>query len=459
MGVHGGVVWKYLLYAVTFSFIASVCSITYTISKGLNYYYYDIFVKLSWIEGYLWTLSECGYVIINYIKIKPFIKELRKKRWKYIMIGVLIYSLILRTELIYLDYSKRVGEYKTGKKIDINAKKNPFHAFLYLPSGVVCILFIYYTLKEFIEEDNINSKPFHSILLKSSLARMLFVSLIFIGISMIVIFKAVGIVAFIKEMLWRMKGNLGLVFLIDLLLMRIDIDNKVIAEKKQEIEEKLEQQSLSSMSAFGNENINNNLYIGNYSNPMEYDVYAKQYDYNLPYYINDMERINSLYSIPEDEFNERYINQQINVDVDFKPEENVNNHNQIIQSLDKTKASNFSQDNLSKHKISLKNKYKPYLVSKPIHSVNEVQQYFNENGEEYEVEAKSRTSNPLSVTTVRSQVSSYNSKIASFSPSLSSSPRTLISPTTIYSTGTNARRISPSYATVILNDQTTNHKK
>ncbi|OUM58449.1 hypothetical protein PIROE2DRAFT_64409 [Piromyces sp. E2] len=61
------------------------------------------------------------------------------------------------------------------------------------------------------------------------------VSLIFIGMSIISFFpKDRKTVVFIRILLWRIKGNLGIVFLVDLLLLRIDLDkNKLLEQTRQ----------------------------------------------------------------------------------------------------------------------------------------------------------------------------------------------------------------------------------
>jgi len=327
LSIQGGKVWKHLLFSVTFGFLASFCSITSTISKGLDYYHFDFFSKLTWVEGYLWTLSECGYVYINYMKIKPFIKKLRKKHWKYIMGGILIYSIIVRTILIYLDYCKKIDEWKKNDKSDhYDQQKKIYHSLLYLPFGIVCILIAIYTLNEYLKGNN-GTKQLHTVLLQSSLFRTFFVSILFIGISVIVVFPSVRLVSLIKETLWRMKGNLGLIFLLDLLLLRIDLDSNQIAIKKQEIEKDIEQQTLSEISTFSQDSKSNNFYSE--SSPIEFDeypekVYSKQHTF--PYNINSIERVNSInniYTIQENEVSENLVNHQLSNDINYKPKDKV----------------------------------------------------------------------------------------------------------------------------------------
>jgi len=65
---------------------------------------------------------------------------------------------------------------------------------------------------------------------------MLFVSLVFIGMSIISFFtEKRETVEFIRILLWRIKGNLGIVFLVDLLLLRIDLDKNKLLEQTRQI--------------------------------------------------------------------------------------------------------------------------------------------------------------------------------------------------------------------------------
>jgi len=357
LSIQGGKVWKHLLFSVTFGFIASFCSITSTISKGLDYYHFGFFSKLIWIEGYLWTLSECGYVYINYMKIKPFIKKLGKKYWKYIMGGVLVYSIIIRTILIYYDYCKKIGEWKKNDKSDnYDKQKKICHSLLYLPLGFICILIALYTLSEYLKSSN-GSKQIHTVLLQSSLFRTFFVSILFIGISIIVVFPSVRLVSLIKETLWRMKGNLGLIFLLDLLLLRIDLDSNQIAIKEQEIEKDIEQQTLSEISSFSQDS-KNNFYSENNFYPIEIDEYPeKAYikQHGFPYNINNVERVNSInniYTIQENEFSEGLVNRQSGSDTNYKPKEKVHFYipSEVSPSFDE--ANNSCQCILNKNEKS-----------------------------------------------------------------------------------------------------------
>jgi len=155
---------------------------------------------------------------------------------------ILVYSLIIRIALIYFDYNQslKVMENPEDKYImedpSYKSLRNTAYAFLYFPLGLICVSFIFFIIKELIEENDELNRNVIYIMLQSTLSRMGFVSLIFIGISIIVNLSPDGYFGFIRDLLWRLKDNLGLIFLIDILLIRIDLDGNKINMKKQEIE-------------------------------------------------------------------------------------------------------------------------------------------------------------------------------------------------------------------------------
>jgi len=278
IGIHGGTIWKYLFYTATLGFIATCCGICYTVSQNLDYFYYNFFVALTWVEGVCWTLSEWGYVYINFVKIKSCIKSLRKKHWNIIMMIILVYSIIIRCRLMYLDYTQRIKHMKYPNRKDIlnetryNNQKDLAHGLLFLPLGLVCASFIYFIIVELIEEGDDSTQNILSILLHSTLSRMSLVSLLFIGISIIVHFPSTGVCGFIRSFLWRLKGNLGLIFLVDLLLLRIDLDRNHLAIQGKELEKANIEKSLKGIIPLqettplnNNNNRNNSIYNKNTS--------------------------------------------------------------------------------------------------------------------------------------------------------------------------------------------------
>ncbi|ORY22358.1 hypothetical protein LY90DRAFT_675901 [Neocallimastix californiae] len=243
IGIRGGKVWKYLFYCSTAGVVATALSVTVTLSRKLDYNSSKI-ENLKYIEGPLWTLTEWGYTYINYIKVKSCIKSLRRPFWNIIMIIILIYSLSLRFYLSYLD------KYENGlDKSYYERKKDTYHGLVFFPLGVVSLIFIYFIFKEFVEEKDKKNRNIINVLLHSTLTRMTFVSLIFIGLSFVVhISRSHYFWYFIRTFLWRLKGNLGIIFLLDMLLLRIDLDHNQLVAQQELIDQNNLEKSLSKHS-------------------------------------------------------------------------------------------------------------------------------------------------------------------------------------------------------------------
>ncbi|OUM61740.1 hypothetical protein PIROE2DRAFT_62326 [Piromyces sp. E2] len=103
------------------------------------------------------------------------------------------------------------------------------HTILYVPMGIIEFIFLYLIVVNIVSEEDNKSKNILNILLHSSLSRM------FIAISVIVWFPNAGVPGFIRRFLWRIKGYLGIIFLVDLLLLRIEIDNSKITDQSEKI--------------------------------------------------------------------------------------------------------------------------------------------------------------------------------------------------------------------------------
>jgi len=290
IGNQGGVIWKYLLYATSLGLIATCFNMAYIISENLNYYYYDKFLLLIWIEGICWTFNEWIYIYISYIKIKSCIKVLKKKFWKIILYIILIYTLIVRFVLVYLDYTQNLkkmkypeDKYITKDPVFKNRKEFAY-GLLYFPLGLICISFVFFIIKEIIEENDESNRNVILILLQSTLSRMGFVSLLFIGLSIVIHLPSDGIFGIVRDLLWRLKDNLGIIFLIDILLIRIDLEKNRINLKEQEIEKLKMESSLKSVFP-PNEDIYSELGIYNCGSTVvdndcnnEY-MYIKNYDF------------------------------------------------------------------------------------------------------------------------------------------------------------------------------------
>jgi len=107
---------------------------------------------------------------------------------------------------------------------------------MYFPLGIACFCFIFLILEELHNETDKYTHNVISSLLDSTLSRMLFVSLIFLGMSIIVVFPNKGFYAWVRKLLWRTKGYIGIIILSDLLLLRIDLNDNSIIMKNERIE-------------------------------------------------------------------------------------------------------------------------------------------------------------------------------------------------------------------------------
>ena len=109
-------------------------------------------------------------------------------------------------------------------------------------------------------------------------------SILFIGLSIVVHLPSDGIFGIVIDLLWRLKDNLGIVFLIDILLIRIDLEKNRINLKTQEIEKLKMESSLKSVLP-PNDDIYSELGIYNCGSTVvdndcnnEY-MYIKNYDF------------------------------------------------------------------------------------------------------------------------------------------------------------------------------------
>jgi len=246
IGARGGAIWRYLYVVATLGFMAICCSAIYTLAEKVvvsNDFDYKYIVKLTWAEGFLWTFNEWGYIYINYIKIRSCIRKLKNKFYHSVMYTLLIYGLIIRVFLCSLDYYYRLDRYNNNfqdlsdeRVNEWNTKKNHAHFAMYFPFGLISFIFIYHIVVELMRENDKYTRTVLSILLRSTLTRMLFVSLLFIGFAFIVNFPHEGWIGFIRDIIWRIKGNLGIIFLIDLLLIRVELDDNKINMQEEEIQ-------------------------------------------------------------------------------------------------------------------------------------------------------------------------------------------------------------------------------
>jgi len=258
-------------------FGATILSMLYEIALNLHYDGVTIFRYLTILEDFLKAINEWGFVYINYIKIRSCLRTLKKTYWKVIMFGLLLYNLCIRSQLFLLHYKKRSKEeefMKKGEKYmkpeDYYRKQDVALALIYFPLGTLCAIFIAINIKELIHESENESKTNINILLRSNLSRMLLVTIVFIsfiGISITTYIKMDDFIKFIRFLLWRIKENLGVIFLIDLLLLRIDLDINHMNKQNEE----LYQQQLPYPMAFKN---SSNMLNSNFKRDRAYMDYS-----------------------------------------------------------------------------------------------------------------------------------------------------------------------------------------
>jgi hypothetical protein len=240
VGRNSGSIWKYLYYVTLFGLLANIVVI---IKEYLYLKNYHIeYVKYTvWLETYLYGINEWGFVFINFQKIRSCIPFLKKKFWMIFIYILLVYTIFCRTMIAYYkigeEYEKfRNCHLKVEQDLNVTTKSTKFHATLYIPIGVVELIFILSVLREYFNEKANTIKKELSALLHSTLFRTLIISVIYILIAIDVLFEKVGAVDFYRKLLWRIKGIFGIIFLVDLLLLRIDLDSNTLIMQKQEIE-------------------------------------------------------------------------------------------------------------------------------------------------------------------------------------------------------------------------------
>jgi len=178
IGIHGGKVWKYLFYFATCGFIASMVNTIFTISSLLNLDQMK-YLNLFWVEHFFWGVNEWGYMYINFLKIKTCISKLNKKIWETVLCFFLIYTIAIRMIITYLDINGRKAVIEKNKKIGGNEKYDYgksayYNCALYLPLGILCTIFVCLIFQKFASEQNKNKRSIFSVILHSTLARMLF---------------------------------------------------------------------------------------------------------------------------------------------------------------------------------------------------------------------------------------------------------------------------------------------
>ncbi|KAL6631970.1 hypothetical protein LY90DRAFT_670174 [Neocallimastix californiae] len=195
-----GRVWKYLLSATFFGFLGSLLTAVFNACKG--YFPLDYILQIKWFEAISWHLNEYGYVYISYLKLRIVVNELQKNYWKYIMNGVFLYNLIVRLIIATVTI--------VGRK---NSAGSHLLGFTFFPLSIVEIVFMFLIIKTFIKQTN-----------GSKIQK---IGLIYLLSSCVCYFYAPPILKSVKSVIWRAKAALGLIFLLDLLFIRIDITTQI----------------------------------------------------------------------------------------------------------------------------------------------------------------------------------------------------------------------------------------
>jgi hypothetical protein len=211
-----GKIWKHLLNVTLCGFIG--CMLTAFYNSLKTYFTFDYVVQIKWIEAIFWHLNEYGYVYISYLKLKTVVRSLQKKYWDYIMGILFVYNLIVRFVIAAANVMGRTSS--AGSHLQ---------GLTFLPLALIEALFMYLIIKTFVEQSRNNSLSGEIVytMLTSSLTRMFLVGLIYFIGSIVCFLYAPPILKALKNAVWRAKASLGLIFLLDLLFIRIDLKEKI----------------------------------------------------------------------------------------------------------------------------------------------------------------------------------------------------------------------------------------
>eukprot|EP00833_Pecoramyces_ruminatium_P006543 jgi/Orpsp1_1/1180575/evm.model.c7180000073958.1 len=211
-----GKVWKHLLGVTFYGFVGVMLTGFYNTLK--SYFTLDYVLQIKWLEAIFWHLNEYGYVYISYLKLKTVVGPLQKKYWDYIMKGLFVYNLIVRFIIAAANIMGRTSS--AGSHLQ---------GLTFLPLALVEAVFMYLIIATFIEQSRKNSisGDIVSTMLTSSLTRMFLVGLIYFFGSIVCFLYSPPILKAIKNTVWRAKAALGLIFLLDLLFIRIDLKEKI----------------------------------------------------------------------------------------------------------------------------------------------------------------------------------------------------------------------------------------
>ncbi|ORX80084.1 hypothetical protein BCR32DRAFT_294050 [Anaeromyces robustus] len=237
----GNNLWQHLYKICTYDLIANLIYAIEYVSKDLGYKYIEVFIYLQYLESFFYAFNEWGMVYINFIKIRSCIDILKSRIWK-IFINILFFY-IMGCHMLSTFFSIRLANKVNDKNMSLRKYREPeiVYVYLYVPIAIIEIYFIILIFISALKTKNDGSKDVISILLHSSLTRMLIVSLILLCIALIICFGGdlsygdnvlLDYKIFMKRIFSRLKSSIDIIYLIDLLLIRIDLDSSTI--KKQE---------------------------------------------------------------------------------------------------------------------------------------------------------------------------------------------------------------------------------
>ncbi|ORX80079.1 hypothetical protein BCR32DRAFT_269072, partial [Anaeromyces robustus] len=213
--------WKLLYITCSNGILANLFYGIWIVSNNLKFNYYEMYIYLKYPEHFFTALNEWGLIYITFVKIRSHIKTLESKKWR-IFINILLIYYVCFQILIVNDIIRYNSD-----------RPKKFSYFLYIPVGFLETYFIFLIVISTINDDKDESKNILSILLHSSLIRMLIVSFILVGNSIIeCVERERGYGLLIKRIFFRLKGFLGIIFLIDFLLVRINLNSNTIRENE-----------------------------------------------------------------------------------------------------------------------------------------------------------------------------------------------------------------------------------
>ncbi|ORY20276.1 hypothetical protein LY90DRAFT_676834 [Neocallimastix californiae] len=280
IGIRSDTIWKYLYEVTNWGFYASLFSIIKFVSKNLNYKYMELYRYFVWPETYCFGFNEWGLVYINFIKIRSCIKTLKSKTWNLLIYAFLVYTQICRTIITYHEINEEKQKEDGVKNVEILSVR--YHAILYIPMGIFELIFLYLIIKNMLKEKDQKSRSVLNVLLHSTLSRMFIVSLIFFSMSIVVWFDKEGVALLFNRILWRMKGSLSIIYLVDLLLLRIELDTTTVKDISEKLEKaNIENSIINSQNNFFYATNTLNSPVNSYvNNSMNSPVYSPKMNYS-----------------------------------------------------------------------------------------------------------------------------------------------------------------------------------